>query len=322
MSSSLLSLRPRTLSSALPYAGLAALTALTLAACGPSGSASSGGASPAAGSTPAPSATGGAGGAGTGGSARQPGVSGLIAAMTGSTMQVQTRTDQTAVSWTDSTSFTKLTTAALGDVTAGSCVSVTEPQTSGTSTASPGTGPATAITAGVVQIRAADNGQCTGGFGGFGGGPGAPAPTGTQGAGAAPSGTPSGAPTGGPDGGGFGRRGANGLVTAVSGDTITVQETVRAQGNGTSSATSGAQQSVSVTTTSTTTYLAEKTAAASDVAVGECATALGKADDTGAVTATAISLRPATNGTCTFGAGGRGQGGAAAPTTTAGVANG
>lgn len=70
-----------------------------------------------------------------------------------------------------------------------------------------------------------------------------------------------------------------------------------------------------MTTTSTTTYLSEASASASDVAVGECATALGKADDTGSVAATSIALRPATNGSCT-GAGGPGRGGSGSGTAT------
>jgi hypothetical protein len=117
-------------------------------------------------------------------------------------------------------------------------------------------------------------------------------------------------------------------VTAVSGDTITVQETVRARGNGTASSTATASPTtttVTVTTTSSTTFTAQKVGAATDVAVGECASALGKADDTGAVTATAITLRPATNGACTTGFPGGPGGGRGGPTgtaTTTGAANG
>jgi hypothetical protein len=306
---------------AVPYAGVAAVTALALAACGP---ASGGTAAPPASSTSA--ATGGAGGGGSG--QRQPGVNGLIAAVNGSTMQVQTRTDQTAVTWSDTTAFTKVATAALTDVTVGSCVTVLEPASSSTATGSSGAAPATQVTAASVDVRAATNGECAGGFGGAGaaGGPG-----GAPGAGATPpAGAPTGSATTGPGGrnpGDFGRRAVGGLVTAVSGDTITVQETMRARGNGTASSTATASPTsvtVSVTTTSSTTYTAQKAGVASDVAVGECATALGKADDTGAVTATSITLRPATNGTCTAGfGGGGGRGGATGTaTTTTGGANG
>jgi hypothetical protein len=305
---------------ALPYAGLAVLTALALAACGPASASGDSGA-PVAGSTPAPTGTAGAGGAG---GQRQPGVNGLIAAVNGSTMQVQTRTDQTAVSWTDATRFTTVATAALTDVTVGSCVTVLEPATSGTATGSAASAPATQVTAASVEVRPATNGECAAGFGG--GAPGA--------GGAPPAGAPTGAPTGtatngtgGRGGADFGRRAVAGLVTAVSGDTITVQETARARGNGTASSTATASPtttSVTVTTTSSTTYMAQKTGAATDVAVGECASALGKADDTGSVAATAITLRPATNGSCTTGFGGPGgaRGGSTGTATTTGGANG
>jgi hypothetical protein len=106
-------------------------------------------------------------------------------------------------------------------------------------------------------------------------------------------------------------------VSAVNGDTITVLETMRARGPGSATATATPPPpTVTVTTIGSTTYTAQKAAAASDIAVGECASALGKADDTGAVTATSISLRPATNGSCTTGFGGRG--GATGTATTGG----
>jgi hypothetical protein len=300
---------------AVPYAGVAAATALALAACGP---ASSNAAAPPASSTSAPTGAGGAAGQ------RQPGVNGLIAAVKGSTMQVQTRTDQTAVTWSGATTFTKVATAALTDVAVGSCVTVLEPAASGTATCGAGAAPATQVTAASVDVRPATGGECTGGFGGAGG------PGGAPGAGATPpAGAPTGTATTGPGGrtpGDFGRRAVAGLVTAVSGDTLTVQETMRVRGSGTASATATASPTsvtVTVTTTSSTTYTAQNAGAATDVAVGECATALGQADDTGAVAATAITLRPATNGSCTAGfGGGGGRGGATGTATTTGGANG
>jgi hypothetical protein len=327
MHMTLLSLpRPsRTVLRAVPYAGVAAATVLALAACGPA-TASGGGGAPAGGSTAAPT-----GAAGAGGGQRQPGVNGLIAAVSGSTMQVQTRTDQTAVSWNDTTTFTTVESAALSDVIVGTCVTVLEPAASGTATGSATSGPATQVTAASVEVRPATNGECAGGFGGAGG-PGGTA--GAPGAGAtAPAGAPTGAPTGtatngtgGRGGGDFGRRAVTGLVTAVSGDTITVQETMRVRGDGTASSTATASPTtatVTVTTTSSTTYTAQKAGAATDVAVGVCASALGKADDTGAVTATSIMLRPTTNGSCTTGFGGAGgRGGATGTATTTGGANG
>jgi hypothetical protein len=294
----------------LPLAGAAVVTAFALGACGSAPTANT--QAPAGGSTPAPTGTAGGGGQ------RQPGVNGLIAAVSGSTMQVQTRTDQTAVTWTDATTFTKVDTVALADVTVGSCVTVLEPTSSGSATTSP-SGPATQVAAGSVEVRPATNGECTGGFGGgFGGTP----PSGTRSAGATPpAGAPTGTSTGGPGarGGSFGR-GAVGLVTAVNGDTFTVQETLGGRGTATATATP-TTTTVTVTTTGSTIYTAQKAAAASDVAVGECATATGKADDTGAVTATSVSLRAATNGACTNGFGGPGGGrrGATGTATTGGT---
>ena len=293
----------------LPLAGAAVVTAFALGACGSAPTANT--QAPAGGSTPAPTATGGGG-------QRQPGVNGLVAAVTGTTMQIQTRTDQTAVTWSDATTFTKVDTAALADVTVGSCVTVLEPAASGSATGS-ASAPANQVTAASVEVRPAVNGECTGGFGGG-------APNGGPGAGATrPPGAPTGTATTGPggrNGGDVGRRAVAGLVSAVSGDTITVQETMRARGDGTATATaSPTTTAVTVTTTGSTTYTAQKTAAATDVAVGECASALGKADDTGAVAATSISLRPATNGSCTtgFGGPGGGRGGATGTATTGGT---
>lgn len=303
--------RPRASLRALPYAGAAAVTALVLAACGGGGGATTGGGAPAQGSTPAPTTSGGrAGGGGQG--QRQPGVTGLIAAVNGSTMQVQTRTEQTAVSWTDSTTFTKTSSGTLADVTVGSCVTAFDMSSAG---GSGSTSAPTEVAATNVQVRPASNGECTGGFGGgFGGGPGG----GASGAPTAPP-TRTGTPGNGQGGNGFGGRVVQGKVTALSGGTITVEETVRVRGQGTatSSATAGTQRTVTVTTSGSTTFTADKAAAATDVTVGECATALGKADDTGAVAATAISLRPATNGSCTGGGGGRGGSGTATTATKA-----
>ncbi len=304
---------------ALPYAGLTALVAMSLAACGGGSSTTS---PPVAAATPAPTGTAG-GGAGGGQGQRVPGTTGLVAAVNGSTMQVQTRTDQTAVSWSGTTTFTKQVAGSLADVKTGTCVTVLEPAASGSSaTATPGAAP-TAVTAATVQVRPATNGQCAGGFAGAPGGGGGAAPTG------APTRTGGTAGANGANGAnGFGRGAVNGTVTAVDGASFTVQEEMRAgRGAGgataatgtTGTATARTMVTVTVTTTGATTYLTEASAAASDVVVGECATALGKADDTGSVAATAISLRPATNGSCT-GGGGRGNG--TATGTATGSANG
>ena len=120
--------------------------------------------------------------------------------------------------------------------------------------------------------------------------------------GAMPSGGPSGAPPRTPQGGqtpggNAGRaRPVSGQVTAVNGSSFTVTL---------SSAASGATESQTsvVTTSDKTTITQEKTLNAKAVKVGLCTTATGKADSTGAVTATTVALRPAVDGTCSFGFG-------------------
>ncbi len=272
----------------LTTAALGAL--LLLSACG-SGSTAAPISTPP--TTTAPSAAGSAGGQGLG---RAPGTSGLIAAVTGTTMQVQTRTDQTAVTWTGATTFTRLVPATLADVAAGSCVAALPPATSATASGGSST-PPTTQTAGSVQILAA-SGPCTG-FGAFGGGAGRPG-----------TGTSTGSPTPDPSAsGGTGRGGRGpaviGTVTAVLGSTFTVQVSGRPGATATTT-----PANVTVTTTGSTTYLKQESASAADVKVGECATALGKPDQTGEVAATSVALRPATNGVCTGGFGGRPGGGA------------
>jgi hypothetical protein len=58
---------------------------------------------------------------------------------------------------------------------------------------------------------------------------------------------------------------------------------------------------VSVTTSTQTTYTKTVATTAKAAAVGTCVTAEGKADDTGAITATSIAVRPADNGSCSQG---------------------
>ena len=93
-------------------------------------------------------------------------------------------------------------------------------------------------------------------------------------------------------------------MTAVSGSTATVSEV-----NPSTKATS----SVVITLTASTTYSQRTSATAADLAVGKCATAIGTADSTGAVTARSISLSQPVSGSCTSGFGGFGRGGGGAP---------
>jgi Domain of unknown function (DUF5666) len=295
-----------------PYAVAAPLVvaALLLSGCGGSGSGSSaGGAAPTGGGQ----ATGAAG-------ARAPGVFGLVAQISGKTLQVQSTSDQTAVTYTNSTKFTATVAATKKDVTVGSCVVVRTPDaTGGTAGATPTARPtqSSSVTAASVTITAASGGQCAiaaafgggGGFRGTGGG-------GTGGPGSGqftPGGArPSGAPTGGAGqgggrgfGGGFAQM-TVGKVTAVSGSGFTVAAETFAgrQGSASSAPTTPSgtpsltTRTVTVTTSGTTTYTTTKAASASALAVGKCVSARGATDTTGSVTATSIAVTPAVDGAC------------------------
>lgn len=236
-----------------------------------------------------------AGSGGRGGMAR-PG-SGKVAAVDGSTAQVQGSDSQTAVSWTGSTTFTQQVSATASDVGKGSCVVV-----SGEAGDSDD-----AITASSVRITEAVDGECTGPMGG-GRGPGG------NGGGERPTDMPTDMPSGAPDGErpsggpGGGRGGvAVGTVTAVSADGFTV-ESVAMGAPGADDASSGAAEttSITVTATSDTTFTTSADASASDVEVGVCVTTQGKTDSTGAVAATSIAISRPTDGECSTGFGGRG----------------
>lgn len=264
------------------------LTGSGVTACS-SGSAPGG---PTAATTPTGAPPGRGGQPGQGGQ-RQPAVSGLVAAVSGTTMQVQSQTKQTAVSWTPATVFTRQSAAALADVVAGACVVVRSAGGSGATPTS--TGPLLAAT---VQIAPASaDGTCgaradglpgSGGPGSLGGSPdGAPA--------GAPSGMPSGAPRDGQ--GGFGGFGAFGSVVAVDGAGFTVSETLR-----TGASQSPTPRSVAVAAGPGTAYTKVLPATAGEVTVGRCASATGQTGATGALTAATVLLRDPVGGSCTGGA--------------------
>src|SRR5438105_556143 len=93
--------------------GVGAMVALTLAACGGSSTAATNKSpsnGPSSGSNQTP---------------RNPGVSGKIADVEGSTIQVQSTDTQTAVTFTDATAITAQLAATLADVKVGSCIVAT-----------------------------------------------------------------------------------------------------------------------------------------------------------------------------------------------------
>jgi hypothetical protein len=251
---------------------------LTLAACGGSSGVGNASSSPAAGG-----ATPGGGGAGF---ASRPGTNGKIAAIAGSTMQVQNaQSGQVAVDWTATTKFSHQVAVPLTLVKAGNCIVAST--TSGAANAA-------SFTATQVTISPPVNGQC--GVVNRGGG---------QRTGNFPSGAPRSFPSGAPrsfpsgvagrfpSGGSF----ATGTVTSVSGDSIVIA----ARQFGSSASTT----SRTVTVSSKTKISRQQSTTAKSLKVGLCVNALGKADSAGTVTATSVRITASVNGQCTIGFGGR-----------------
>jgi hypothetical protein len=279
-------LRVRRTGATLLATGLVAVAAV---ACGGSSAAT-----PATEGAPAPSAAAPAG---------PPGASGTIAAVNGNVVQVQNaQSGQVAVTVGDSTTITNTVAATAADLAVGDCAMVTSAGAAQTDVTAP-------VAATAVSISTATGQGCR--FGGpMGGGGGNrtrpsganPSPTGTNGAGNANGGgnaNGAGNANGGGNGNGGGRgRGTFGAVTAVTATGFTVQP----DGNGAAP--------VTVTTSGSTTYTKTVAANTAALVVGQCATATGTADDTGAITATAVSVRPPGANGCATGFGGRGgQGG-------------
>lgn len=269
--------------------GVVALVgAITLTACSSSGKGSGGtdpaSPSPAAGS---PSGSGGAGGPGGPGQ-RGPAASGTIAAIAGSTMQVQNpQSGQVAVTWSSSTKFSHQVTATVAAIKSGDCVTAIAP--SGTSES------ATSFTATTVTINPSTKGDCGGTFAGPG-----QRPSG------APTKFPSGFPTNRPSGQQpkFGAIAA-GKVSSVSGSTLVIA----ARQFGPNSSGSSGTTSKTVTIGSSTKIVTEASTTAGSLKVGKCVTAQGKADSSGTVAATSVRITDPINGQCTLTFGRRGNSG-------------
>ncbi|HEY6796370.1 MAG TPA: hypothetical protein VI248_16965, partial [Kineosporiaceae bacterium] len=259
-----------------------------LAACGSSGTSTSSGS--AAGSTASAAAGGTAPGQGN---RTPPGVSGQTVEVSGNTLQVRTADGQTAVQVSSSTRITELKAATSAAVTVGSCLVATgQPDASGAG-----------LTARSVVVAPATGGTCAdngfggpGGLGGPGPGRGGPGATGSAGSGAG-SGTPGAGGQGAPVGT------AAGTVTAVTPTSITLTGRLRtftrgrpaagARASGSAGRSAGPATTVTVTVSGTTQYTATVVETPSALAVGQCVTAIGPANDIGAVTARSITIRPA-----------------------------
>lgn len=258
---------------------------LTLAAC--SGSGSDEGATPSSQGEPQGSPGDGMPGDGMPGGMPPGGLagSGKIADVSGSTAQVQGMNSQVAVTWTDATVFTQQVSGGLSDVKVGVCVMVMAAQA--------GEDAAAAVEAGSVQVTQPVDGECVpAGLVGRGRPAGMPTDRPTDIPEGAPDRGPGGRPGGGP--GGF----VIGKVTSVDSDGFAVEGRMPGAQDAQASTTQ-------VTVTSSTAFTATRAAKASDVKVGMCMTSRGESDDTGAVTAEAITLSPAMDGECLMGFGRR-----------------
>jgi hypothetical protein len=218
-----------------------------------------------------------------GGTGTFPGASGLIAAASPGTLQVQSATAQNTVVYTAATKFTKVIP---GQLAAGDCVIVT---------GTPVAGSTQQLTATSARIMAKVNGACP--------------TTGTNGTGLPGGGQFSRRPSdGAPNGNSAQRRAfasAMGTVSSVTGSTVLVKGVLRS-GPGAAGSTAPAAPTtitVSLGTSATVTQTVPATSAAA--VVGQCARAIGPASSTGTISAKSITIsKPGPNG-CNAGFGGR-----------------
>lgn len=213
--------------------------------------------------------------------ARFPGASGKIASVADSGFLVQSETAQTRVTFTPSTPITETRTAALQDVKVGDCVVAN------------GSGPSgDALSAQLVSVTRAVDGQCQRDL--PGGGPGGAGPGGGS--------RPSGAPGAGPGGGSF--KTVSGKVTAVAADGLVISGELTSV---TSSGPTSSTGSITVNLATDGRVTRQVSANQSAITVGQCARAVGTADDKGVVAATSITVSAPVDGDCRGRMGGAGS---------------
>jgi hypothetical protein len=240
-----------------------------------------------------------------------PGTSGSVAAITGSSMEVQNaQSGQVTVNWTPSTTFSQTVDVGASTLVSGTCVTVTGTSSKGT------------ITARSVSVSQPVSGKCAaagtgrpgagGGPGGFGGGASGSSRAGGRFTPPARSGAGGGRAFPGAANIAF----ASGQVTKVASTTLTLsgissaslQKAAKASSKAKSSkkATPAAPKAttVKVKLASTTTFSQTQPATASNLAVGDCVSASGTASSTGAVTATTVRITSTGGQSCTAGFGG------------------
>jgi hypothetical protein len=222
-----------------------------------------------------------------------PGAIGEVAAVDGRTAQVQNeQTGQVAVTWTGTTDFTATVDAAMADLSVGDCVVVT------------GDGDEAIFKAITIQISDSTDDGCQAGLGGAGMGEGRQEPT--EGAPSPGEGeTPEGMPEGDEDMGGRMPPGGRviGEVTAIGAGGFAVVGMAIGEDSGEDSG-GESDDETTVSVSSDTSYTATQDATAKAVTVGSCVSAVGEADDVGAVTAESISISDPVDGGCGFPMGG------------------
>ena len=202
--------------------------------------------------------------AGGPGGFRRNGAAGELVKIAGTSLVLNTSTGDVIVDYDSSTPITKTHTGTLADVTPGLCITATG-QKDSTGT----------LTASAAVLSTNVNGSCQGPFGFGGGGERTPGstPRPTPPPGAAPRTPP-----------------VRGEVTGVNGTSVTVL-------------TAGGT-STTITVPTTARIAVTNSAAASDLAVGDCVLATGSRSSAGVVTARNLSIVPAGPSGCFTGGGG------------------
>ena len=232
-----------------------------------------------------------------------PGAFGTVASLGASSFQVQNaQSGQMTVNWSATTTFRQLATVPAGSVAVNDCVAVTGTVTNGTLSArsvtvTPAPADASCTNPGHGSSLAPGRFPRGGPDGRF---PPLSSPDHTPPSGSVPP------PDGAPDVGiAFGK------VTAVTSSTLTIDGFSSADrpkpngANGSGAAPSPpAATNVEVQLSSTTTYRKIATAAASNLAVGDCVAALGSRGSDGSVTASDITITSGGASSCAAGFGG------------------
>lgn len=274
--------------------------ALGLAACSDSTEANAGTAEPSASaSSEAGTEQGGPG------AQRAPGVTGEIAAVSGTTAQVQDGESQTAVTWSADTAITLTQTGSVSDVAEGSCVVVIGGEDEAASS---------------VTVSDPADGECTGGLAGFDGGSGGQPPSGAPDGesgerptgepsdgedGDRPSGAPEDLPSGTPESGEPGGEGPGAIGSIVVGQVVSADATSLTV----TTTADGTESEQTVTIDDATVFSVQRSAGSEDVEAGLCVSAQGETDDAGGLAATTLTLsEPGDEGCVAAGAGGFGGG--------------